>query len=274
MFCSNCGTNLPNEAAFCHKCGNAITTTQTAATPAAALAPAETPFATGQDFTAEQLTFYKKTYITAGLSFLAWIFIVLGLFDTGIAIDIVYGMGKISWLLVIGIFWGASYIGERLTTAKEKEMQFLGLGIYVAAYAVIFLPLISIVIEYSYGSWRMAMDNVLIPAFISTFTVFAALTVTVFATKTDFSFLRTFVIFGSFFALGAIIIFSVSGAHAGSWFAIAMIILMSATILYQTDQIKTKFDTTQHIGAGAMIFASFMVLLWYIIRLFISRSDD
>jgi len=55
--------------------------------------------------------------------------------------------------------------------AHIKEMQFLGLGIYVAAYAVIFLPLISIVIEYSYGSWRMAMDNVLIPALISTLTV-------------------------------------------------------------------------------------------------------
>jgi len=274
MFCSNCGTNLPNEAAFCPNCGNAITTTQTAATGAAALAATETPFGIHQDFTAEQITFYKKTYLTAGFSFLAWIFTVLGLFDTGIATDLVYGMGEISWLLVLGIFWIASYIGEKLTTAKEKEMQFLGLGIYVAAYAVIFLPLISIVIEYSHGSWRMAMDNVLIPALISTLTVFAALTATVFATKTDFSFLRTFVIFGTFFALGAIIIFSVSGIHTGSWFAIAMIILMSATILYQTDQIKTKFDTTQHIGAGAMIFASFMVLLWYIIRLFVSRRED
>jgi FtsH-binding integral membrane protein len=144
----------------------------------------------------------------------------------------------------------------------------------IAAYAVIFLPLLSIVIEYSHGSWRMAMDNVLIPAFISTLTVFAALTATVFATKTDFSFLRTFVIFGTFFALGAIIIFSISGMHTGSWFAIAMIILMSATILYQTDQIKTKFDTSQHVGAGAMIFASFMVLLWYVIRLFVSKGRD
>jgi len=271
MFCSNCGTNLPNEAAFCPKCGNAITTTQTSA---AAQAVADTPFGIHQDFTAEQLTFYKKTYLTAGFSFLAWMLIVLGLFDTGIAIDIVYGLGKISWLLVLGIFWGASYIGEKLTVSEEKEKQYIGLGIYIAAYAVIFLPLISIVVEYSYGSWRMAMDNVLIPAFISAFTVFAALTVTVFSTKTDFSFLRTLIIFGSFFALGAIIIFSVAGMHVGSWFAIAMIILMSATILYQTDQIKTKFDTSQHIGAGAMIFASFMVLLWYVIRLFVSRSDD
>jgi len=264
MFCSNCGTNLPNQTAYCPKCGNAITTTQ-------ATAP---PFATHQDFTAEQIAFYKKTYITAGISFLAWILIVLGLFDTGIATDLVYGMGKISWLLVLGIFWAASYICEKLTTSKEKEMQYVGLTIYIAAYAVIFLPLISIVIEYSYGSWRQAMDNVLIPAFISTFTVFAALTATVFATKTDFSFLRTIAIFGTFFAIGAIIIFTVSGMHVGSWFAIAMIILMSATILYQTDQIKTKFDTTQHIGAGAMIFASFMVLLWYVIKLVGSRGED
>jgi len=270
-FCTKCGNKVQETAAFCQNCGNAVAKTEAVAVNIAD--EADTFLESGSNFTAEQIAFYKKTYITAGFSLLAWMFVVFGLFDTGIAETIVYGMGKISWLLVLGIFWGSSYIGEKLAFSEGKEKQYLGLGIYIIAYALIFVPLLSFVIESSSGGWNYAMDRVLIPAFISTATVFAALTVTVFMTKTDFSFLKTFVVFGSFFALGAIIIFSLSGMHVGSWFAIAMIILMSATILYETNQIKDKFDTSQHIGAGATLFASFMVLLWYIIRLFTSNDD-
>jgi len=273
-FCTKCGTEHQNEAMYCSNCGNAVAKSEAVAISAATGTAGATAFLeSGNSFTAEQITFYKKTYITAGISLLAWMFVVLGLFDTGIAESIADGMGKVSWLLVLGIFWGASYIGEKLTFSEEKEKQYMGLGIYIVAYSLIFVPLLSFVIDMSYGSWNYAMDTVLIPAFLSAATVFAALTVTVFLTKTDFSFLRTIVVFGSFFALGAIVIFTVSGMHVGSWFAIAMIILMSVTILYETDQIKDKFNTSQHIGAGAMLFASFMVLLWYVIRLFTSSDD-
>jgi len=275
-FCTKCGKEHQEEAMFCSNCGNAVSKGEAVAISASAGTAGAGVAAfleSGNSFTAEQITFYKKTYITAGISLLAWMFVVLGLFDTGIAESVADGMGKVSWLLVLGIFWGASYIGEKLTFSEEKEKQYMGLGIYIVAYSLIFVPLLSFVIDMSYGSWNYAMDTVLIPAFLSAATVFAALTVTVFLTKTDFSFLRTTVVFGSFFALGAIVIFTVSGMHVGSWFAIAMIILMSVTILYETDQIKDKFNTSQHIGAGAMLFASFMVLLWYVIRLFTSSDD-
>ncbi|MCL2282950.1 MAG: Bax inhibitor-1 family protein [Fibromonadales bacterium] len=221
--------------------------------------------------TAEQAVFYRKTYLTAGFSFLAWMIAVFGLFQTGIAYSLLGAMGNVSWLLVLGIFMGASYLGGKLTFAEEKEKQYLGLGIYILAYALIFTPLLSLVVYYS-GSLNNAMDNILIPAFIATATIFAALTVTVFMTRTDFSFLRSTVVFGSFIALGAIVIFTLTGAAVGTWFAIGMIVLMSAAILYETHQIKEKFNTNQHIGAGAMLFASFMTLLWYVINLFMRRD--
>jgi len=220
--------------------------------------------------TAEQAAFYRKTYLTTGFSFVAWMFLVFALFSTGIAYSVISAMGRVSWLLVLAVFWGASYLGGKLTFAETKEKQYLGLGIYIVAYALIFVPLIGLVIYYA-GGFQNAMDTVLIPAFIATGTIFAALTATVFITRTDFSFLKNFVVFGSFFALGAIVIFTVTGASVGSWFAIAMIALMAGAILYETYQIKEKFDTTQHIGAGAMLFASFMTLLWYVISLFMRR---
>ena len=275
-FCSKCGNQHQDDAQFCPNCGNAVAqnygnTTQSEYIPtqSGGAAAYASPFAVERVAdapTAEQAAFYRKTYLTTGFSFLAWMFLVFVLFDTGIAYKVLRAMGSVSWLLVLGIFWGASYLGEKLVFDETKEMQYLGLGIYIVAYALIFVPLINLVIHYS-GSYYYAMDNVLIPAFIATATIFAALTVTVFVTQTDFSFLKNFVVFGSFFALGAIVIFTLTGASVGSWFAIAMIALMSGTILYQTHQIKENFDTTQHIGAGAMLFASFIVLLWYVISL-------
>jgi FtsH-binding integral membrane protein len=219
----------------------------------------------------EQAIFYRKTYLTAGFSFLAWMFIVFELFNTGIAYSLLSVIGSVSWLFILAIFWGASYIGGKLTFAEEKGKQYLGLGIYIVAYALIFVPLIGLVIAYS-GDFNYAMDTVLIPAFMATGAIFAALTMTVFLTRTDFSFLRSAVVFGSFIAIGAIVIFTITGAVVGTWFAIAMIVLMSAAILYETHQIKEKFNTNQHIGAAAVLFASFMTLLWYVINLFMRRN--
>jgi FtsH-binding integral membrane protein len=229
------------------------------------------PFKVENAPSAERAIFYRKTYLTAGFSFLVWMFLVFGLFQTGIAFTLLGAMGSVSWLLILAIFWGASYLGGKLTFAEQQDKQYLGLGIYIVAYALIFVPLISVVVAYS-GDFQNAMDNVLIPAFMATGTIFAALTMTVFLTRTDFSFLRSIVVFGSFVALGAIVIFTITGAAVGSWFAIAMIILMSGAILYETHQIKEKFNTNQHVGAAAMIFASFMTLLWYVINLFMRRD--
>jgi FtsH-binding integral membrane protein len=222
--------------------------------------------------TDEQAAFYRKTYLTAGISFVVWMFAVRFLYFTDTAQDLLSALGYVSWLVVLGIFWVTSFIGQKLQFSDEPWLQYLGLGIYIAAYTVIFLPLIDYVVEYSDG-WYYAMENVFKPAFVATGTIFGALTTIALLTKADFSFLKSFVVFGSFFAIGAIIIFSITGMHVSSLFSIAMIVLMSGTILYETHQIKNEFDTTQHIGAGAALFASFMVLLWYVIRLFISRDD-
>jgi FtsH-binding integral membrane protein len=92
-------------------------------------------------------------------------------------------------------------------------------------------------------------------------------------TKTDFSFLKTSVVIGSFVALGAIIVFTIFGINPGALFSIAMIVLMSAAILWQTWQVKDQCSPDQHVGAATIIFAGFMTLLWYVIQLFLSRRS-
>jgi len=274
-FCTNCGKQLNDEVNFCGGCGTATNSvnhpqvqyqTQSANTVAVDVSY-QNEYLVQNASAVDQAVFFRRTYLTAGIAFLAWMFTVYLFFNNGIAYSVLNAIGHVSWLVVLGIFWLASFIGNKLVFSKDKGLQFLGLGVYIIAYALIFIPLIYYVIIYS-GEYYQVFTS----AFIATVCIFAALTMTVFLSRTDFSFLRSAVVFGSFIALGAIIIFTVTGTSVSSWFAVAMIILMSATILFETHQIKTKFDTTQHVGAGATVFASFMVLLWYVINLF--TGDD
>jgi len=51
-----------------------------------------------------------------------------------------------------------------------------------------------------------------------------------------------------------------------------MIIIAGAGILYQTQQIKDQFNTDQYVGASLQLFASIMLLFWYVLRLLMSRK--
>jgi len=137
--------------------------------------------------------------------------------------------------------------------------------LYVVLEAIIFLPMIAIAVSYS-GS------EMITQAAVITLFMFTGLTAVVLFTKTDFSFLRTIVIVGGFVALGAIVVGAIFGFNLGLWFSVAMVVLASASILYQTDQIKNLYGTQQYVGASLQLFASVMLLFWYILRIFMSRK--
>jgi len=279
-YCSNCGKQLEDGSMFCNGCGvsldgvSANMTSGGGALQAAAVQAGafNTAGEFVQDATAEERAiFYRKTYLTAAFSFIAWMGIIYYLFTSGLAYNILNAMGWVSWLVVLGLFALTSFVGSKLTLSESRGAQFTGLAIYIVAYAVIFVPLIAYAAAFA-GDFYSAFDRILKPAFIATGAIFAALTATVFLSNKDFSFLRSFVMFGSFAAIGAIIIFTLMGINPGSLFSIAMIVLMSGTILYETHQIKKEARPDQYIGAGAMIFASFMVLMWYVISLFMDND--
>jgi FtsH-binding integral membrane protein len=52
-----------------------------------------------------------------------------------------------------------------------------------------------------------------------------------------------------------------------------MVVLASASILYQTDQIKNDYGTEQYVGAALQLFASIMLLFWYVLRILMSRRN-
>jgi FtsH-binding integral membrane protein len=52
-----------------------------------------------------------------------------------------------------------------------------------------------------------------------------------------------------------------------------MVILASATILYQTSKLKDSYGTNQYVGAALQLFASIMLLFWYILSILMNRRS-
>ena len=61
------------------------------------------------------------------------------------------------------------------------------------------------------------------------------------------------------------------GLELGVWFSLAMIGLAGASILYQTQTILRRYPEEAYVGAAVQLFASVMLLFWYVLRLFSRR---
>ncbi|MCV4697026.1 Bax inhibitor-1 family protein, partial [Escherichia coli] len=107
--------------------------------------------------------------------------------------------GSLGWLLVLGLFMGVSFLANRWATSETSVLtQYMGLGVFIIAEAVIFVPLIMISIYFS------GDPTVLVKAGIVTLGLFLGITATVFITRSDFSFLGPILAIGGFVALGFI----------------------------------------------------------------------
>ena len=62
------------------------------------------------------------------------------------------------------------------------------------------------------------------------------------------------------------------GFDLGLWFSVGMVALAAGSILYQTSNMVHKYEEDQYVAASLGLFASFMLLFWYILRIFLSRD--
>jgi FtsH-binding integral membrane protein len=171
---------------------------------------------------------------------------------------------RFGWLVVLGLFMLVSHVASNWAqSAVNPTTQYLGLGLYVVAEAVIFVPLL-----YIAGS----IDSGILPAAAtSTLALFGALTAVVFVTRKDFSFLRTGLLFGGLAAMGFIVVAIVFQFNPGPIFTYAMIALACGYILYHTSNVLLHYRIGQHVAASLALFASVALLFWYILQLFMSR---
>lgn len=115
--------------------------------------------------------------------------------------------------------------------------------------------------------------NVIFQAATLTIAMFAGISAVAFTSKRDFSFLRNIIIIGGFVSIGLIVGGMIFGFNLGLWFSVGMVILASATILYQTSKLKDSYGTHQYVGAALQLFASIMLLFWYILNILMSRRS-
>ncbi|MFN4258567.1 MAG: Bax inhibitor-1 family protein [Gemmataceae bacterium] len=176
---------------------------------------------------------------------------------------------RISWLVVIGAFMGVSWLADRWAQSDQSRgLQYAGLGLYVVALSVIFLPLL-------YVAAKFAPDAIL-QAGVLTFCVFLGLTAAVFITRRDFSHIGPILSIGGFLALGAVVlmIFFPPSQMITLIFCFAMVALASGYIIYQTSNIMLHYHTEQYVAAALALFASVMLLFYYILMILMSRGRD
>lgn len=190
------------------------------------------------------------------------------LFATGAAeglFNLVYGSGGM-WLLVLGGFMVVNW----LATAAAHDLanpgrQYGGLFALAGAEALIFAPFLFYVFNEDGGTATVASAAVI------TALGFAGLTVVGLVTRRDLSFMRPLLMWAGVMSLVLIVAAVLFGLQLGVWFTLAMIALAGGAIIYQTQTIMRHYPEEAYVGASIQLFASVMLLFWYVLRLFSRR---
>jgi FtsH-binding integral membrane protein len=168
-----------------------------------------------------------------------------------------------AWLLLLGGFMVCSWLATNAAhDVLDPSRQYLGLFGLAGVEALLFAPFLHYFFEVeSDGATTVAAAAVI------TGLGFAGLTAVAFTTRKDLSFLRPVLLWGFVCSLVLIAAALLFGLELGVWFSVAMIALAGASILYKTQQIMRAYPVDAHVGASVQLFASVMLLFFYVLRL-------
>lgn len=208
--------------------------------------------------------FISRTYNHLFGAITAFTLIEIALFKTGMAATIAKAMLGTSWLLVLGGFMLISWLARGAAhRSNSKAAQYAALAGYVVAQAIIFVPLLFIADAYAPGA--------IVSAAAITLVAFVALTLVVFFTGKDFSFLRSLLMWGGIIGLVLIGAGAIFGFQLGTFFSVGMVALAGAAILYDTSNVLHHYPQDRYVAASLELFASVALMLWYVLRLVMGR---
>jgi FtsH-binding integral membrane protein len=221
----------------------------------------------------ERTDFITKTYLhlagAIGL-FVALEAALLSMPGVDKLVEMMMFGSRYSWLIVLGAFMLVSWVAESWArSAVSQTTQYLGLGLYVFAEAVIFVPLLFIATNLD----RQSGTHIVSSAAVATLGLFAILTATVLVTRKDFSFLRGVLWFGGLAAVGFVLVAVVFQFDLGPIFIYAVIALACGYILFHTSEVMHHYRIGQHVAAALALFAAVALLFWYIVLLFMRSRD-
>jgi len=213
--------------------------------------------------------FIRRTYTHVALAIAAFALIESQLISMGFGEQALalLATSKWSWLIVLGAFMGVGMLADRWAHSNtSREMQYAGLALYVVAEAIIFLPLIYMAQSRAPG----VIEN----AAVLTGALVAGITLVVFTTRKDFSFLAPALKIGGIVAMGIIVASIVFGASLGMYFSAVMIIFAGGCVLYTTSNVLHSYREDQHVAASLALFASIALMFWYMIQFLMSFGSD
>ena len=215
-----------------------------------------------------RVEFYKKTYAHVAGGVLLFVLFEYLLLQSNTIVNFMMSMTQgWRWLVMLGGFMLATnYAENTIMKTADKNIQYMAYALYVFAQAIIFVPLLYIAVIYTDGAALVQQ------AAIVTLALFAGISAVVFVTKKDFSFLKAGLTVGFFIAMGLIVAGALFGFDLGLWFSVGMCVLAGGSILYQTSNLVNKYGTEDYIPASLGLFASLMLLFWYVLQIFMSRD--
>lgn len=215
---------------------------------------------------AERATFVTKTYSHLFVAILGLVGIEFVLFQTNL-VEPILRLASTSWLLFLGAIMLTSWVASRVaSSAQSLPLQYCALAGYVVVQSIVLCPLLYIAsVQY---------EGILTQATGITLLGFAALTAVAFVTRKDFSFLRGVLIWGGVCAFGLIVAAMFFGFTLGPIFSVAMIAFAGAAILYDTSNVIHHYPEDRYVGAALQLFASVVMLFWYVLRLLMSLRGD
>jgi FtsH-binding integral membrane protein len=218
-----------------------------------------------------RVQFIRRTYAHLAGAVLAFVGIEAALFASGAAMDVLRTMFAFngSWIALMILFVVGGFAAQAMARSRQSVgLQYAGLALYVLLEVVIFLPILAI------AELKFPGQNLPLQAGVVTLAAFFGLTVAVFLSGKDFSFLGPILWVLALLALGLVIAAVIGALSLGFWFAVAMVALACGFIIYNTSNIIHHYSTDQHVSAALDLFASVALLFWYVLRIFMSAGRD
>jgi FtsH-binding integral membrane protein len=210
--------------------------------------------------------FISRTYTHLVAGILGFILVEMGLFESGLAIQIARFMFSFNWFLIMGAFMLTGWLATRTAqTSTSIGMQYFAYAAYVLAEALIFVPLLYLADSKAPGTIDSA---VLVTSLGAGGLMFVA-----HRTRKDFSFLRAILMWGGVLAIVAMIGGAVFGFQLGTWFSVAMIGFAGAAVLYDTSNIIHYYPEDRYVSAAMQLFASIALMFWYVLRLLMGNRN-
>ena len=158
--------------------------------------------------------FIRRTYAHLFGAIAAFTALEFYLFSSGLAGQILSMMSGLNWLWILGGFvvfsWMATHFAR---STSSKGMQYFGLGLFVVAEAIIFVPLLAM-------AQQQAGGQVIESAALATMMGFTGLTTIAFFTRADFSWMGKILMFGGIGALVLIVCGALFGFQLGVFFSV------------------------------------------------------